>query len=374
VIDGCVERCRACEHRTWPRERSEQQKQAWLETALGAWKPVLGAVLGSERRWGYRDKTCLRAQRSEGRWTFGTRARVAGTRREYEVVAIPRCPVHSPRVNAVLAALSEGLAPELPLCFVHVAGGILSLVLKSPKEWTLPEVLNEDAVARLARTGVSGIYLNLNPSAGERVFSSRGWRLVWGAGKGRDPEGYMHGPESFRQLLPALHRESVEAARAFLMARPGDLVLDLYSGVGASLRCWLEAGAETVGVELGGESVDCARENAPGAAVLRGRVSERIPQLREMAGGRSTLVYANPPRSGLETEVSAWLAGELRPARIAYLSCSAGTLARDLSIFTQADYVVRRILPYDFFPQTRHIEALALLELDRDRVRAADLF
>ena len=63
--------------------------------------------------------------------------------------------------------------------------------------------------------------------------------------------------------------------------------------------------------------------------------------------------------------MTASLAEELRPARIAYLSCSAGTLARDLESFEAAGYSLARILPYDFFPLTHHVEALALLERRR---------
>jgi len=67
-----------------------------------------------------------------------------------------------------------------------------------------------------------------------------------------------------------------------------------------------------------------------------------------------------PPRSGLEEEVTAALARQLRPARIAYLSCSAGTLARDLDAFEAAGYGLDRISPMTFFPLTHHVEALAL--------------
>jgi tRNA/tmRNA/rRNA uracil-C5-methylase (TrmA/RlmC/RlmD family) len=79
--------------------------------------------------------------------------------------------------------------------------------------------------------------------------------------------------------------------------------------------------------------------------------------------GRVGVAYVNPPRSGLEAEVAQALARELRPARIAYLSCSAGTLARDLAMLESAGYAVVRIHPYDFFPLTHHVEALALLDL-----------
>ena len=67
--------------------------------------------------------------------------------------------------------------------------------------------------------------------------------------------------------------------------------------------------------------------------------------------------------AGARRRCARGLNGELRPARIAYLSCSAGTLARDLAMLESAGYAVVRIHPYDFFPLTHHVEALALLDL-----------
>ena len=55
-----------------------------------------------------------------------------------------------------------------------------------------------------------------------------------------------------------------------------------------------------------------------------------------------------------------------RPARMAYLSCSAGTLRRDLEPLERSGYEILGILPYDFFPQTLHVETLALLALKTD--------
>jgi tRNA/tmRNA/rRNA uracil-C5-methylase (TrmA/RlmC/RlmD family) len=55
------------------------------------------------------------------------------------------------------------------------------------------------------------------------------------------------------------------------------------------------------------------------------------------------------------------LAEEVRPPRVAYLSCSMGTLKRDLAVLAAAGYRPHAIQPYDFFPQTQHVEALALV-------------
>ena len=71
------------------------------------------------------------------------------------------------------------------------------------------------------------------------------------------------------------------------------------------------------------------------------------------------VAYVNPPRTGLEPPVAELLAThQLRGA--VYLSCSPGTLARDLAILEKA-YTVERLVPYDFFPRTAAVEVLALL-------------
>lgn len=87
---------------------------------------------------------------------------------------------------------------------------------------------------------------------------------------------------------------------------------------------------------------------------------------------RKILAYANPPRTGLEAAVREWLAAELQPEKIAYLSCSAGTLYRDLVFLTNHGFEIKRIIPYDFFPQTLHVETLALIEYGRTESEVQD--
>jgi tRNA/tmRNA/rRNA uracil-C5-methylase (TrmA/RlmC/RlmD family) len=154
-------------------------------------------------------------------------------------------------------------------------------------------------------------------------------------------------------------------ASMHLAPGPGVAVLDLYCGIGATLREWSDAGASALGIELAGGAVDSARRNAPQATVLRGTCMQRLPQVRDwwaatVAGARAC--YVNPPRSGLEPEVLDALTRELRPDRLAYLSCSAGTLARDLEALEREGYAVRSLVPFDFFPGTHHVECLALVE------------
>jgi hypothetical protein len=261
----------------------------------------------------------------------------------------------------LLVTVSRPTRP-LPLAYVHVAGAQATLIAKTR---SLDPALFAELLEGLGPVGLDGLWLHCHPSAGRKLFARSGWQCLWGKSASVGHGGLVHGPTSFQQLLPALHAESLQAAARYLAPRAGDAVLDLYCGLGASLQAWRRAGAATLGIELGGDAVDCARRNAPGAIVLRGTCVQRLPQVREwwQRQPATRLVYVNPPRSGLEPDLQAALVEELRPDRIAYLSCSAGTLARDLACFEDAAYRVDGLVPYDFFPGTHHVECLALLSL-----------
>ena len=361
---GCNPFCPACEHRSWSEADSIAQKQAFLERVLEPWKDVLHplfTVHGSER-WGYRRQAILHASWDQG-WRYGLR-------RRDEVIPIPDCPVHHQHTNDAVRLMASVLpAPhEFPLAFFVLSGAQMVLVVKSGKLTSL-SFLNDGLMDAMLECGIEGLWIHLHPSAGKRIFGKGGWHLLWGAVRSRDENGMLYGPASFQQLIPGLYQSSVDLAAGFLAPDRQSAVADLYSGTGSSVRRWKAEGAEAIGVEWSGEAVECALENLPGTVILRGLCRDRIPQLMEWgrakkAEGRRPLLYANPPRTGLEPEVTLWATRDFRPERIAYLSCSAGTLSRDLKMFCNAGYRVVSLQPYDFFPQTRHVECLALMEFE----------
>ncbi len=267
-----------------------------------------------------------------------------------------------PLVNEALAILGQAMPPpsDWPLRYVVQNGSLVSLVLKTNSrpstEWLTP-----DLQGQLAAAGVRGLHVNLHPATG-RILFSKNWHRLWGEPQVQDALNLWHGPGAFQQLLPALYAESLDVAEAFLAPSPGHFVADLYCGIGASLQRWSRHGAGSAGVELDAEAVACARINAPTAQVLRGLCAQRLPQLSELANSHpARLAYVNPPRLGLEPEVLQWLIAAFQPQRLAYLSCSVGTLRRDLVALTQAGWRVESLQPFGFLPQTHHVEVLALI-------------
>ncbi len=353
---GCPLPCPGCAHRHLPLEESRARKLRFLTDRLGRWRHLLEEVRTTPQRWAYRDRSLLSARYLEGHWRFGL------LRRD-ELVPIPDCPVHTPRVNQLLARLAPHLPPALPLAFVAINAAQVVLVVKAqqaPTEWCTPQLTQA-----LAAAGGEALWLHLFPAAGVHPFAKNGWQLLWGEPHSYDTDGLRYGPTAFRQLIPSLYDEALTEATRFLAPASGDAVVDLYCGSGSSLRRWLARDAQCIGIEVGAEALACAAENAPGATLLRGTCAHRLPQLRSWLAPQQgrRLLYLNPPRTGLEPAVATWAAQAAGVERIAYLSCSPATLARDLDLLERGGFQLERLIPFDFFPQTYHVETLALLRL-----------
>lgn len=363
IPKGCVSECRGCKHREWTLEESLNQKYTFLSNKLSGWSDLLNPVVSvnESRRWGYRAKVTLNAKWDETGWHFGMMSRD-------ELIGIPDCPLHKPEVNKILQLLRECLPDftEFPLAYYVQTSGQVVLIVKT-KTTITRTWLSEYVVEKLKGYGVEGLWLHYNPSAGRRLFEKTNWELLFGEKRSIDSNGLYYGPGAFQQLIPDLYNQSLDEASAFFGTSNNLSIVDLYCGTGTSMNRWVKAGANVLGVESSGESVECAKLNLPDAKTLRGACRQRIPQIREWVNqqrdsNRKVYLYVNPPRTGVEPEVLDWIINEGKPDKTAYLSCSAGTLSKNLLVLTNNGYSVSKLIPYDFFPQTIHVECLALIE------------
>ena len=115
------------------------------------------------------------------------------------------------------------------------------------------------------------------------------------------------------------------------------------------------------GIELVEEAVESARANA----ALNGLNCEFIPgdvqQLIEGIGYRPDVIVLDPPREGVHPKALPKILS-LRAERIIYVSCKPLSLARDLPIFVESGYHVNKLVIYDMFPRTAHVETVVLLQ------------
>jgi 23S rRNA (uracil1939-C5)-methyltransferase len=145
----------------------------------------------------------------------------------------------------------------------------------------------------------------------------------------------------------------------------GGAAADLYSGVGLFGAFLAERFARLTLVESSSLSLAYARRNVQGDA------HDFYPMIVEAWTGtdaarqRFDAVVADPPRTGLGTEVRRWLRA-VRPARLVYVSCNPVTLARDLGELTRGGFALDEVGLFDFYPQTSHIETVARLRRNAD--------
>ncbi len=160
----------------------------------------------------------------------------------------------------------------------------------------------------------------------------------------------------FQQVHPAMGRTVREAALSALGSVAGQHVWDLYAGIGETTVALVNAGATVESLELDARAVQYAERLGPtGPRRLAGRAEERTRELADPAA-----VITNPPRTGMAPEVVTAIATSTA-SRVAYISCDAATLARDI-VRMGAGWRMRSLAAFDQFPQTAHLECVALLE------------
>lgn len=153
----------------------------------------------------------------------------------------------------------------------------------------------------------------------------------------------------------------VERAQPLASAR----VVDIYCGVGTFALPLSRAGGSVVGIELLPASVDAARANAvlnglDGVGFTAGDARLMLPAVVAESGTPDVLVL-DPPRAGAGGKVMRKI-GRSGARRIIYVSCNPTTLAPDIKELMPFGYGLVDVQPFDLFPQTHHVEAIAVLE------------
>ncbi len=142
------------------------------------------------------------------------------------------------------------------------------------------------------------------------------------------------------------------------------IFFDLYSGVGLFGMALSDKAREIVMIEEGGDSVELARYNIAyhkleeRITALVGKVEIHLPQVLENKKGKPCVALIDPPRGGLAVSTIETLGGADALESLFYLSCSPESLARDMKHLERVGWKAKKIMPFDFFPRTRHLETL----------------
>ena len=319
--------------------------------------PIFGAA------WGYRLRARLSVHRGQKKGVL-----IGFHERKSSFVAdLRECPNLAPHVSALLLPLRDlvaalSISRALPQIEVAVGEHMTALVLRIMERLTGADETLLRAFAD--RHGVVFYLQPQGPASAYRFYPLEGPKLSY-----RLPDfaiEHFFSPTEFTQVNFAINRVLVRRALALLDPQAGERIADMFCGLGNFTLPIARSGARVVGIEGSAGLVRRAAENAATNG-LQSQVDYALANLFEItpktlaALGHFDQMLIDPPREGaVELVNSISVEG---PRRIVYVSCNPATLARDAALLVrQKGYVLRGAGVVNMFPNTSHVESIALFE------------
>lgn len=174
------------------------------------------------------------------------------------------------------------------------------------------------------------------------------------------------GPKSFYQTNSKQAYELYKVAREFANLKGDELVYDLYTGTGTIANFVAKKAKKVIGIEYVAAAIEDAKINSEFNGIdntdfFAGDMKDVLTAEFIQHCGKPDVVITDPPRAGMHESVVNRLL-EMEAPKIVYVSCNPATQARDLQLLSEK-YKITKVQPVDMFPQTHHVENVALLEL-----------
>ena len=322
-----------------------------------------------DEAWGYRRKARLGVKwNRHGDLIIGFREKGSS-----HLVAIQHCAVLHPEISALIPSLYD-LIPELEsrktighLELVYSDEGC-ALVVRHLKDLSHKDQL---IWLKWAEEHRVQLYWQKGQADSLAKASLEKDKVVTLSGDLLPVLSYRHDeitlafqPNDFVQVNPAINRQMVDQAMEWLQPKSDDVVLDLFAGFGNFSLPLARKVASVTGIEGASNLVQRARANAElnGMKNAFFEVADLSQSFKGLswAKTRYNVVLLDPPRTGAQAICEQMKA--LGAKRVLYVSCNPSTLARDSAILTEQGYKLVRAGIMDMFPQTAHVESMALFE------------
>lgn len=214
--------------------------------------------------------------------------------------------------------------------------------------------------------GMTSVSLNFNSERTNVILGEKTVTL-WGKPTITDSIGDVRfeiSPQSFFQVNPVQTEKLYGKALEFAALTGKETVWDLYCGIGTISLFLARRSAKVYGVEVVPQAIRDAKRNAAvngieNAEFFVGKAEEKF------LPGEPDVVVLDPPRKGCDAKLLRRIL-EIQPDRIVYVSCDPATLSRDLKLLCEEHYALRRAVPVDMFPETRHVETVVLMSRVKD--------
>lgn len=333
-------------------------------------------TLGAAESWYYRNKMQFPIGIAGGKVVVGCFAQ--GT---HEIINTKHCLIQHQANNTVAQSVRDIIA-ELGITTynertgqgvmrhvlgrVGTASGEVMVVLVTATD-VLPQ--HDQIISMLCSRipGLTSIIQNVNNKRTNVILGEK-TRKLWGQETITDRLGeftFNISARSFFQVNTAQAEVLYNKAVEYTGLSGQETVIDAYCGTGTITLFLARRAAKVYGIEIVEPAIRDARLNAQNNQVgnvefMVGDAVEIMPRMLEN-GIRPDVIVVDPPRAGCERHVLETFV-KMAPERIVYVSCNPASLARDLAVLAEYQYVVREIQPVDMFPQTYHVETVSLIQ------------
>ena len=335
-------------------------------------------TIGMDNPTHYRNKTVVPVKYVDGKLTTGfIKKRTPG-----DIVPLDDYFVNDEKIDQIIGIVRDILdahkvsvfdddTQEGEMRYIMVRRGYYSHEVMVVLVTQTPMLTDEDAIAAdiaEAVDGIKSIILNHNPRS-LHVLTSGDNRTLWGADAIHDKLldiDFEIGPNSFYQVNPQTTEVLYDMAATKGELKESDTVIDAYSGIGTIGLTVADRVDKVLGVEVIERAVidaqkNVANNNVKNAEFVTADAPEQMQKWKD-GGLKPDVIFVDPPRRGLTEDLLDAVA-DMNPDRFVYVSCNPETMARDAKYLIDKGFRIKGdIQPLDQFPQTAHVEAVAVFE------------
>lgn len=334
-------------------------------------------VLGMQNPWRYRNKAQVPIGEQEGGLIGGFYQQ-----RSHQIINMKECIIQQEKNDEVVQTVidicsrygvhaykeekNKGDLRHIMARYGLVTGEVMVVLVTRTADLPHKNKIIEDIISQIQ--GVKSIVQNVNPKKTNVIFGEE-TKLLWGEEVIYDFIGdikFAISARSFYQVNPEQTKVLYEKALEYANLTGGENVIDAYCGIGTISLFLAKKAKKVFGVEIVPEAIEDAKRNAElnsisNAEFAVGEAEVVIPRWFE-EGNAADVLVVDPPRKGCDEALLQTII-DMKPKKVVYVSCNAGTLARDLRILEDGGYKTVEVQPVDMFPQTMHVECVSQLVL-----------
>ena len=258
-----------------------------------------------------------------------------------------------------------GLIRNLVVRRGHYSGQIMVILVTTRPKIFRVEQLIEQLVKQFPE--IVSVMQNINDKNTNAIFGKE-WHTLYGQDFITDQmlgNDYQISGPAFYQVNTKMAEKLYQTAIDFAALKSDDVVIDAYSGIGTIGLSVAKLVKEVYGVEVIPEAVENSEKNAQLNNISNAHyvcdTAENAMKSWLKDGIQPSLILVDPPRKGL-TESFIKASSQTGADRIAYISCNVATMARDIKLYRELGYELKKVQPVDLFPQTHHVECVVLLQ------------